>query len=291
MANADASPATTADPSTSRAAALGVAAASPDAAHRRARAEWLALYASDAEVRDPVGTPVCRKDHSTRPGTGKNDLELFFDTFIAGMQAMQVDVLLDVVVGDVVARDVVLRPTMAFGVESAIPTRLLYELTREDGRLVVQRLGAYWDASRATQRTLRAGLRGKGSMLISSARMARYLGRAWMQRYVKGTKEGARRPGREATLAFGDALRASDLEAARALCATGATFRLREQPLSLDELAALDLGLTLRDPIASGDVVTARCSALHGGRAVDGIAFATFERESRKLIDLRLLWE
>lgn len=290
MATADVSPAP-ADSSTSRADALAVAAASPDAANRRARAEWLSLYASHAEVRDPFGTPVCRKDHSTRPGTGKNDLELFFDTFIAGMQSMQVDVLLDVVVGDVVARDVILRPTMAFGVESAIPTRLLYELTREDGRLVVQRLGAYWDASQATQRTMRAGLRGKGSMMVSSARMARYLGRAWMQRYVKGTKEGARRPGREATVAFGEALRASDLDAARALCTADATFRLREQPLTLAELGALQLDLSLRDPIASGDAVTARCTAQHGGRTVEGIAFATFERGTRKLSDLRLLWE
>jgi hypothetical protein len=98
-----------------RAARLAVAAASPDAANRRARAEWLALYASDAEVHDPVGTPACRKDAKTRPDTGKNDLELFYDTFIDGMKALLVDVKLDVVVGDVVARDVTLRPTMAFG--------------------------------------------------------------------------------------------------------------------------------------------------------------------------------
>lgn len=274
-----------------RAARLAVAAASPDAAHRRARAEWLALYASDAEVHDPVGTPACRKDACTRPGSGKNDLELFYDTFIAGMQSMGVDVSLDVVVGDVVARDVILRPTMAFGVRSAIPTRLLYELGTEDGRLVVKRLGAYWDASQATQRTMRAGLRGKASMMVSSARMARYLGREWMRRYVAGTREGARRPGREAMLAFAEALRANDLPAARALLTPGATLRLREQPTDLDALAALGLQLTFREPIASGDVVSARCSAQYEGRTVDGLAFATFERGTRKLSDLRLLWE
>ena len=280
-----------ADGAAARAARLAVAAASPDAASRRARAEWLALYARDAEVRDPFGTPVCRKDASTRPETGKNDLELFYDTFIAGMQSMGVDVHLDVVVGDVVARDVTLRPTMAFGVRSAIPTRLLYELTHEEGRLVVQRLGAYWDASQATQRTLGAGLRGKASMMVSSARMARYLGRAWMQRYIAGTREGARRPGREALLQIAAALREKDLSAVRALATPAATFRLREQAIALPALVALDLELSLSEPVASGDVVSARCTARHEGRSVEGLVFATFERGSRKLSDLRLLWE
>lgn len=275
-----------------RAARLAVAAASPDAANRRARAEWLALYASDAEVHDPVGTPACRKDARTRPETGKNDLELFYDTFIGGMNALQVDVKLDVVVGDVVARDVTLRPTMAFGVRSEIPTRLLYELGCEDGKLVVKRLGAYWDASQATQRTMSAGLRGKGSMVVSSARMARFLGRAWMQRYVAGTKRGARRPGREATLAFSNALRGNDLAAARELTSADMRVRVCEgAPMDLAAFVARGHELVLSEPIASGDVVTARCSAKDGGRKVEGIAFATFDRETHKLSDLRLLWE
>jgi hypothetical protein len=275
-----------------RAARLAVAAASPDAANRRARAEWLGLYASDAEVHDPVGTPACRKSAKTRPATDKNDLELFYDTFIDGMKALHVDVKLDVVVGDVVARDVTLRPTMAFGVRSEIPTRLLYELGREDGKLVVKWLGAYWDASQATQRTMSAGLRGKASMLVSSARMARFLGREWMQRYVAGTKRGARRPGREATLQVSNALRANDLAAARELTSNGLRIRVCEgEPLDLAAFMARGYELVLSEPIASGDVVTARCRAKDGGRVVEGLAFATFDRETRTLSDLRLLWE
>lgn len=275
-----------------RAARLAVAAASPDAANRRARAEWLGLYASNAEVHDPVGTPACHKDKKTRPETGKNDLELFYDTFIAGMKSMSVDVAMDVVVGDVVARDVILRPTMAFGVQSAIPTRLLYELVQEDGKLAVRRLGAYWDASQATQRTMGKGMRGKASMLVSSGRMMRFLGRAWMQRYVAGTKRGARRPGREATLAFSNALRSGDSTAARAVISPSLSVRVNEgQPMDFDAFSARNLQLVLSEPIASGDVVTARCRAVDGGRTVEGLAFVTIERDTHKLTDLRLLWE
>ena len=275
-----------------RAARLAVAAASPDAANRRARAEWLALYASDAEVHDPVGTPACRKDVRTRPETGKSDLELFYDTFIGGMQALNVDVKMDVVVGDVVARDVTLRPTMAFDVRSEIPTRLLYELVHEDGKLVVKRLGAYWDASQATQRTMGKGLRGKASMMVSSVRMMRYLGRKWMQRYVAGTKRGARRPGREATLAFSNALRSGDLAAARELTNGDLSVRVCEgAPMTLDAFLTRGLELVLSEPIASGDIVTARCSAVDGGRKVEGLAFVTIDRATHKLSDLRLLWE
>lgn len=275
-----------------RAARLAVAAASPDAANRRARAEWLALYASDAEVHDPVGTPACRKDARTRPETGKNDLELFYDTFIAGMKSMSVDVKMDVVVGDVVARDVILRPTMSFDVRSEIPTRLLYELGHEDGQLVVKRLGAYWDASQATQRTMGKGLRGKASMMVSSGRMLRHLGRAWMQRYVAGTKRGARRPGREATLAFSNALRSGDIAAARALTNGKLSIRVCEgAPLDLDAFLARKLELVLSEPIASGDVVTALCSVVDGGRRAEGLAFVTIDREAHRLSELRLLWE
>jgi hypothetical protein len=128
-------------------------------------------------------------------------------------------------------------------------------------------------------------------MMVSTARMARYLGRAWMQRYVAGTREGARRPGREAALQFAEAVRANDLDAARGLSTADATYRVREQAVSLEELLQLGLELALNQPIASGDVVSARCTARHEGRAVEGIAFATFERGTRKLSDLRLLWE
>ena len=275
-----------------RAARLAVAAAPPDAANRRARAEWLALYASDAEVHDPVGTPACRKDVRTRPETGKSDLELFYDTFIGGMQALNVDVKMDVVVGDVVGRVGALRPTMAFDVRSEIPTRLLYELVHEDGKLVVKRLGAYWDASQATQRTMGKRLRGKASMMVSSVRMMRYLGRKWMQRYVAGTKRGARRPGREATLAFSNALRSGDLAAARELTNGDLSVRVCEgAPMTLDAFLTRGLELVLSEPIASGDIVTARCSAVDGGRKVEGLAFVTIGRATHKLSDLRLLWE
>ncbi len=275
-----------------RAARLAVAAASPDAANRRARAEWLGLYASNAEVHDPVGTPACRKDAKTRPETGKNDLELFYDTFIAGMKSMSVDVKLDVVVGDVVARDVILRPTMSFDVKSEIPTRLLYELVDENGKLAVRCLGAYWDASQATQRTMSKGLRGKASMMVSSARMARFLGRAWMQRYVAGTKKGARRPGREAVLAFSNALRSGDVAAAKALGTDGLRVRVCESaPMDFEAFVKRGHQLVLSEPIASGDFVTALCSAVDGGRKVEGLAFIKVDRDSHKLSDVRLLWE
>jgi hypothetical protein len=62
-------------------------------------------------------------------------------------------------------------------------------------------------------------------------------------------------------------------------------------PMDLTAFVARGHELVLSEPIASGDVVTARCSARDGGRKVEGIAFATFDRETRKLSDLRLLWE
>ncbi len=274
-----------------RAKRLALAAASPEAANQRQRERWLSLYAEDAEVSDPFGTPVCRKDTHTRPKTGKNDLELFYDTFIGGMRSLEVDVHLDVVVGDVVARDVTLRPTMALGVRSAIPTRLLYELSDGPEGLRVQRLGAYWDASQATQRTLKQGLRGQGSMVVSSLRMLRFLGRAWMQRYVAGTKHGARRPGREAAMAFGEALRDRDLGAASALCEESVCVRVLEQaPVDLPTFWSLELELEFSEPVASGDVVTVRCKGRAGERAVDGLAFFTFSRGGM-IEDLRFLWE
>lgn len=264
---------------------------SPDAANRKARAEWLGLYASDAIVGDPVGTPECRKDHDTRGG-GDSDLGRFYDMFIAGMKSLEVDVHRDIVVGDVVARDVTLRPTMAFGVKNAIPTHLLYELGDEGGRLVVKRLGAHWEASQATKRTLSHGLRGKASMMVSTARMMRILGRDWVQRYVEGTKRGIRRPGRESAVAFAQALRESDAEGLRALCTDDAVAELPGAgPAPMGTLLGKGLELRLKDPIASGWVVSAACTARDGDRDVAGLVFLEFDPEARRIQRARFFWE
>jgi hypothetical protein len=277
-----------------RAERLAVAEASPRMVAAHDRDGWYALFADDAVVEDPVGTPPCGKGRVSRGALGsKDELLAFYQAFIAHND-IRFEVHQDIVVGLTVARDVTIYARMPTGFTSAVPAYLLYELVAADGALKITRLAAHWEASANSKQASSAGLRGTASMLYSLGCMLRYLGPAGTREYVRGTRTGVRRPGRQTVEALARAIEAGDRQALGALATTRASLQLGARDgLPLKDVLDVVPGLGLRvwDLAAGGYTVSGRCEVTLDGRTHRGLAFFDFDRPTRTIHRARILFD
>lgn len=271
-----------------REARLNAARRSPELANLHDESGWLALYAADAIVEDPVGSPPCRRGVFTLPGK-KDDLERFYATFIAPTK-IRVEECGDYVIGDTVVRDVVLHVQLTGGARAGIPAVLLYDLVDQGGALKVRRMRAHWDASANGREVMSQGFAGVATSVLAGVRLFRNFGQRWAKSYLDGTKRGIRKEGAPKAAALAEAIVARDAAALDAVADGAATVELPGRPAAA--LRSLELGaLSFERCIASGYVVSARCRAQHEGRSVSGMAFVDFDPTSRKVASLRLFWE
>lgn len=117
------------------AALLAHVARSPVLCAAHDKAGWIALFARDAQINDPVGSA---------PHEGHEAISRFYDTFIAP-NALKFDVEQDFVAGMSVMRDLTLTSTMATGLAIPVPMHLRYDLAEESGVLKIHRLYAHWE--------------------------------------------------------------------------------------------------------------------------------------------------
>lgn len=105
-----------------------------DAVQRGARAEWLALFAADARLEDPVG--------AAPPRVGTHEIAAFWDTGIAALEAVRFAVrrVYDAPGEAIVLADVSIRAPGGAGAQydAAIHYRL-----DDDGH--ISALRAFWD--------------------------------------------------------------------------------------------------------------------------------------------------
>lgn len=124
--------------------------ASPEAVAVHDKDAWLGLFASDAEVHDPVGS---------RAHVGEQAISRFYDTFIAP-NGIEFDVEHDVVDGDTVVRDLIIETTLSTGLQIGVPTHIRYELSEDNDQLKIRRLFAHWELRRMVWQTLATGWLG-----------------------------------------------------------------------------------------------------------------------------------
>ncbi|MGB5268178.1 MAG: nuclear transport factor 2 family protein, partial [Polyangiales bacterium] len=114
-----------------REAILRAAKASPELAGQHDKERWLALYADDAILEDPVGTPASHKGR--RPGRLGDELGRFYEAFIAA-SGIEMVVRQDIVSGMHVFRAVDIHTTnLKTGLKMTVPANLLYEIVPRDG--------------------------------------------------------------------------------------------------------------------------------------------------------------
>ncbi len=126
--------------------ALALVCASPAAVMAHDKPAWLALFARDHVLEDPVGgRPVVGGLYDRRSGgRGSGPLSRFWDTFIAPND-VTMEVRNEIIDGNVVARVAMIETRTPTGVVVHTAAHLVYELTREDGAMRIRRLAAHWE--------------------------------------------------------------------------------------------------------------------------------------------------
>ena len=116
---------------------------SPQLVKERRREEWLALFADDAVVQDPVGPSPF--DPAGKGHQGKEAIARFYDNIIAAGGNFDFTIQASYPCGDECANVWVGRMTSADGTVSETPMVAIYKVNGE-GKILSLR--AFWDFSR-----------------------------------------------------------------------------------------------------------------------------------------------
>lgn len=252
---------------------LACAAASPEAVAAHDRATWLALFAEDAEIHDPVGS---------RAHAGPDAIARFYDTFIAP-NTIHFEVAHELACGDTVARDVIIHTRMPTGLALGVPAHIRYELTGSENALRVRRLCAHWELAQMIGQTMRAGMKGLRSHAGLSGHMLRNQGFGGMLGFMRGFG-GVGNRGKTRAESCLRALRDGHRTELQQHLGAACRIQRPDQPaVSPKELADGIRGLFWEKLIAAGDCVTA--SIRIGERR--GIALFQF-KSLRQIEQLRL---
>ena len=158
--------------------------ASPRLVARHDREGWLALFAPDAVIADPVGPPPARRE----PGR-PDALGVFYDTFIRTTD-VRFEVLRDHVAPGAVLRDAVLHNVLAGGGRVSVPTLILYEAREVGGALRLAGLSSFWDLRKPGRELRGQGWRGLRSLMGAGWTMTRQLGIGGLWRYFRAPAKG-----------------------------------------------------------------------------------------------------
>ena len=260
------------------------AKASPERVAVHDKAGWLALFAPDAVVEDPVGSAPNRR------AVG-DELGRFYETFIAPNQ-IRFEAHLDIVVGREVLRDVTIHTRMPSGFDIAVPALLRYEISEVDGGLAVQRLQAHWELPRLSWQTMTGGWRGLVAATGQTLRMLWHMGIRGMLGYMKGMVRGIFGRGRAAVEAMSTAVSDGDAAGLEALfldsepriqCPAGSA----PQSASAFMSALGRDGAMAVDKITPAGWVTCCRFELKGELPAQGLAFFDFDPASRKISSAR----
>jgi hypothetical protein len=272
--------------SASREALLRTAKASPEVAGQHDKAKWLSLYADDAVVEDPVGTPASHRGR--RPGRLGDELGRFYEAFIAP-SGIEMVVRKDIVSDTHVFRAVDIHTTnLKTGLQMVVPANLLYEIVERAGGLAIRRMQAHWEANRMGRLLMSKGLLGFRTMAVMNWSMLRAFGAGWLVKYVQGTQKGVGRAGRElvADIAGGVVSNRDDAFARGALIELpgGATA-------SVTEFLGGCTKLEVHDLLASGVTVSGLATIEWGAREREAGFVAELDVGASRVVRLRWFWE
>lgn len=269
-----------------REAILRAAKASPELAGQHEKERWLALYADDAILEDPVGTPASHKGR--RPGRLGDELGRFYEAFIAA-SGIEMVVRHDIVSGMHVFRAVDIHTTnLKTGLKMTVPANLLYEIVPRDGGLAIRRMQAHWELNRMSRVLMGRGALGVRTIAVMNWGMLRAFGPKWLLAYFKSSQKSVGRAGKELVERFAH-LAGHDAADAFAPGATvempgGATASVSE---FLDGCTALEV----RDLLASGRTVSGLATIEWGARKRDAGFVAELDPVSLRMRALRWFWE
>jgi hypothetical protein len=252
---------------------LAHVARSPKLCAAHDKAGWLGLFAADGQVNDPVGS---------KPHDGRQQLDNFYDTFIAPNQ-LSFNVSNDIVCGMSVMRDLDLLSVMSSGLRINVPMHLRYDLVDEGGALKIRRLYAHWELGEMLKQQL-GSLNGMLTSFQLTPRMLRYQGVAGVLGFMRGLG-GNGGAGKATAATFLAALAAGDARAAGAFLADGCTIEVPfGTKVGVADLAAGTRGLQWSKLLGAGDYTSATVQI--GPRR--GVAVFHFPATASRIASLQL---
>jgi hypothetical protein len=251
---------------------------------------WLGIFADGAVIEDPVGSVSVRKGAKVRKGN--DELGRFWDTFIAPNQIV-FEPLLDVLVGNAVARDVTIHTTLPNGFQINVGAHLLYEVGWVDGVARVQRMRAFWQMGSSSLQGIKGGFKGMAAMTGFFWRIIKIMGLGWVWRYCRALYRGIFGRGRKALRSFAEAASRGDVERLRSLFDEPDSACIDHNGKSMQpaELGRnWDRGVELRaqKTLATGFFATASVTLARGEARSRGILFLGISRKSRRITRARL---
>ncbi|HEX3796459.1 MAG TPA: nuclear transport factor 2 family protein [Acidimicrobiales bacterium] len=111
------------------------------AVHARDREGWLALFADDAVVQDPIGPSPF--DPEGKGHHGKEAIAAFYDTVIGPSEAISFEITASYLCGDEVADAGIITTTIAGGTHQAIVHGVYTYRSNGAGKLAALR--AFWE--------------------------------------------------------------------------------------------------------------------------------------------------
>ena len=112
------------------------------AVERKAKDEWLSLFADDAIIEDPVGVSVL--DPEGKGYLGKNEISAFWDRNI-GPNTVRFDIHHSYAAGNEVANTGTITTTLQNGMKATVEETFVYKVN-EAGKLVSLR--AFWEVDK-----------------------------------------------------------------------------------------------------------------------------------------------
>lgn len=272
--------------SPSREALLRTAKASPDIASRHDKDGWLALYADDAVLEDPVGTPSSHRGR--RRGRLGDEVGRFYEAFIA-RSSIDMIVRKDIVSDMHVFRAVDIHTTnLKTGMEMVVPANLLYEIVVRGEGLAIRRMQAHWELNRMSRILMSEGALGARTIAVMNWSMLRAFGPKWLARYFRASQRGVGRKGKDHLLRLASNLHAG----ARDCFAADASVELPGgATASATEFLEGCAELELRDLLASGRTVSGLATIEWGARNREAGFVAELDSDAEHVTRLRWFWE
>lgn len=267
---------------------LNLARASPEAVARHDKEAWLALFASESTVEDPVGiVPFHRSPDDTLA------LSRFYEMFIAPNR-ISMTVFRDIVAGNEVIRDVDIHVKSSTGLVTSVRSYLLYTLTEEGNQTKVKRLAAHWELGSMVRQVLGRGWPGLKMMAALSWRMVKIQGLAGVWGYMKGFR-GIHGTGKKAVTLFAEGTNAGDTGLMTSLFDAGNSlieFPVGTRNYSPESFPGrMEIRLQISDVVSAGLTTAFRCNVTIPEGTYQGIGLFEFSPKTRKICRARFFWD
>jgi hypothetical protein len=201
----------------------------------------------------------------------------------------------DIVIGEEVVRDVLIRSELGSGITIEVPAYVIYRTTEEKGEARIEALMAHWELRSMVRQVIAGGLAGLSTMIQLGWRMLKIQGAAGLLGYIQGVSRGILGRGPRAIRDFAAALNARDEKTLVGLLDGEET--LIEYPAGVGEPlhefltgAGRDLRIDVSGLTSAGWWSSCVFRANRGGVTHRGVAFFEFSPKTRKIRSARFFW-